>query len=75
VRSSARGPDRPARSVSTGRVVSLAAGVVLAVLGASLLSAALGIDRTLAENPFVPLGLVAVTVAVLVRALRRRPGA
>jgi hypothetical protein len=55
-------------------VLGLAAAVVLAVLGASVLSALLGIDRTLAENPLVPLALVAVTAAVLVRALRGRPG-
>jgi hypothetical protein len=74
VTAQAPGPDRPAPAVGTGRVLALAAAVVLAVLGASLLSALLGIDRTLAENPLVPLVLVAVTVAVLVRALRGRPG-
>jgi hypothetical protein len=60
--------------VGLGRVLVVAAAVVLTVLGASLLSALLGIDRTLAENPLVPLVLVAVTVAVLIRALRGRPG-
>jgi hypothetical protein len=74
VSASAPGPDRPARAVGLGRVLGLAAAVVLAVLGASVLSALLGIDRTLAENPLVPLALVAVTIAVLVRALRGRPG-
>jgi hypothetical protein len=74
VSASAPGPDRPRRPVGLGRVLSLAAAVVLAVLGASLLSAILGIDRILAENPLVPLALVAVTIAVLVRALRGRPG-
>lgn len=73
MRASVPGPDRPAR-VGLGGVLALAAAIVLAVLGASLLSALLGIDRTLAENPLVPIALVAVTVAVLVRALRRRPG-
>lgn len=73
MRASAPGPDRPARPVGTGRVLVLAAAVVLGVLGASLLSALLGIDRTLAENPLVPLVLVAVTVAVLIGALRGRP--
>lgn len=68
------GPDRPARAVGLGRVLGLAAAVVLAVLAASLLSALLGIDRTLAENPLVPIALVALTVAVLVRTLRGRPG-
>jgi hypothetical protein len=74
VSASAPGPDRPPRAVGLGRVLSLAAAVVLAVLGASLLSAILGIDRILAENPLVPLALVAVTIAVLVRTLRGRPG-
>lgn len=70
----ARGPDRSVRAVGTGRVLVLAAAVVLAVLGASVLSALLGVDRTLAEDPLVPLALVGVTVAVLVRTLRRRRG-
>lgn len=73
MRASTPGPDRP-RVVGLGRVLGLAAAVVLAVLGASVLSALLGIDRTLAENPLVPLALVAVTAAVLVRALRGRTG-
>lgn len=73
MRASAPRPHRPARAVGTRRVLVLAAAVVLGVLGASFLSALLGIDRTLAENPLVPLVLVAVTVAVLVGALRGRP--
>lgn len=72
---SAPGPHRPARAVGLGRVLGLAVAVVLVVLGASVLSAVLGIDRTLAENPLVPLALVAITVAVLVRTLRGRPRA
>jgi hypothetical protein len=72
VRASTPGPDRRARAVGLDRVLGLAAAVVLAVLGASVLSALLGIDRTLAEIPLVPLALVAVTAAVLVRALRGR---
>jgi len=75
VTASTPGPDRPGRAVGAARVLLLAAVVVLSVLGASLLSALLGIDRVLAENPLVPLALVAVTIAVLVRTLRGRPGA
>jgi hypothetical protein len=53
-------------------VLLLAAGIVLAVLAANLLSAAIPpLDRLLQVAPILVIGLVIATVVVLARALVR----
>jgi hypothetical protein len=63
----------PARRVRDRQVLLLAAAVVLGVLAANVLSGIVRpIDDALGFQPVVVLLLVAVTVVVLVRAIRAR---
>ena len=60
------------RSVRDRDVLLLAAGIVVAVLAANLLSAAVPpLDRLLQVAPILVIGLVLGTVVVLARALVR----
>ena len=63
---------RTGRAARDRDVLLLAAGIVLAVLAANLLSAAIPpLDRLLQVAPILVIGLVIATVVVLARALVR----